>query len=56
MAHKTHHKTTGRDGSAEFGLLWVSPKYLELARQQLRNRERKGKVLSSSAEQIPMFL
>ncbi|GAB3867742.1 hypothetical protein GCM10028824_10790 [Hymenobacter segetis] len=34
MAHKTHHKTTGRDGSAEFGLLWVSPKYLELARKQ----------------------
>ena len=42
MAHKTHHKTTGRDGSAEFGLLWVSPKYLELARkqQQLRIKEK----------------
>ena len=34
MAHKTHHKTTGRDGSAEFGLLWVSPKYLRLAREK----------------------
>jgi beta-carotene 3-hydroxylase len=41
MAHKTHHKTTGRDGSAEFGLLWVSPKYLELARKQLKTRQEK---------------
>jgi beta-carotene 3-hydroxylase len=34
MAHKMHHKTTGRDGSQEFGLLWVSPKYFELARRK----------------------
>ncbi|UOQ74742.1 sterol desaturase family protein [Hymenobacter cellulosilyticus] len=34
MAHKMHHKTTGRDGSEEFGMLWVSPKYLELARRK----------------------
>ena len=34
MAHKTHHKTNGRDGSAEFGLLLVSPKYIELARRK----------------------
>ncbi len=38
MAHKMHHKTTGRDGSAEFGLLWVSPKYLRLARAQSQRR------------------
>lgn len=31
MAHKIHHKTTGRDGSEEFGLLWISPKYFRLA-------------------------
>ncbi|MBG8552052.1 sterol desaturase family protein [Hymenobacter guriensis] len=31
MAHKMHHKTTGRDGSEEFGMLWVSPKYYLLA-------------------------
>ncbi|SFP99967.1 beta-carotene 3-hydroxylase [Hymenobacter arizonensis] len=41
MAHKTHHKTTGRDGSAEFGLLWVSPKYFELARKQAESRKNK---------------
>jgi beta-carotene 3-hydroxylase len=34
-----HHKTTGREGSVEFGLLWVSPKYLALARQQLREKK-----------------
>jgi beta-carotene 3-hydroxylase len=34
MAHKMHHKTTGRDGSVEFGLLWVSPRYLALAREK----------------------
>ncbi|MCC3158196.1 sterol desaturase family protein [Hymenobacter sp. 15J16-1T3B] len=34
MAHKMHHKTTGRDGSEEFGLLWVSPKYFALARRK----------------------
>ena len=38
-AHKMHHKTQGRDGSAEFGLLWVSPKYLHLARQKRAKRE-----------------
>ena len=38
MAHKMHHKTTGRDGSAEFGLLWVSPKYLRLACAQSQRR------------------
>jgi beta-carotene 3-hydroxylase len=42
MAHKTHHKTTGRDGSAEFGLLWVSPKYVELARKQAEKRKNKA--------------
>ena len=34
MAHKMHHKTHGRDGSEEFGLLWVSPKYFALARKR----------------------
>ena len=38
MAHKMHHKTQGRTGSVEFGLLWVSPKYLALARQQKAGR------------------
>lgn len=50
MAHKTHHKTTGRDGSAEFGLLWVSPKYLALARQQARNRNEKSHDVTRSAD------
>lgn len=36
MAHKMHHKTNGRDGSEEFGLLWVSPRYFALARQKKR--------------------
>ena len=31
MAHKMHHKTTGRNGSVEFGMLWVSPKYYVMA-------------------------
>ncbi|GAA3970708.1 fatty acid hydroxylase [Hymenobacter antarcticus] len=43
MAHKTHHKTKGRDGSAEFGLLWVSPRYLTLARKQLKIKKEKIK-------------
>jgi beta-carotene 3-hydroxylase len=34
MAHKMHHKATGRDGSEEFGLLWVSPRYFALARRK----------------------
>ncbi|RAK66082.1 sterol desaturase family protein [Hymenobacter edaphi] len=38
MAHKTHHKTTGRDGSEEFGLLWVSPRFFALARRQAAKR------------------
>jgi beta-carotene 3-hydroxylase len=51
MAHKTHHKTTGRDGSAEFGLLWVSPRYLELARQkQLKIKQEKIKNDPRAAE------
>ena len=45
MAHKTHHKTAGRDGSAEFGLLWVSPKYLKLARKQSKKPAEKTKNL-----------
>ena len=44
MAHKTHHKTSGRDGSTEFGLLWVSPKYLELARKQAAKKEKSRSV------------
>ena len=39
MAHKMHHKTQDRDGSVEFGLLWVSPRYLQLARQKKMKRE-----------------
>ena len=38
MAHKMHHKQQGRDHSEEFGLLWVSPKYLRLAREQAARR------------------
>ncbi|UYZ60923.1 sterol desaturase family protein [Hymenobacter latericus] len=38
MAHKMHHKTTGRSGSQEFGLLWVSPKYFTLARRKPQAR------------------
>ena len=34
MAHKMHHKTRERDGSEEFGMLWVSPKYFDLARRK----------------------
>jgi beta-carotene 3-hydroxylase len=50
MAHKTHHKTTGRDGSAEFGLLWVSPKYLDLARKQLKIKQEKIKNETRAAD------
>ena len=50
MAHKTHHKTNGRDGSAEFGLLWVSPKYLQLARKQSEIKKERIKNESSVAE------
>ena len=37
MAHKMHHKTSARDGSEEFGMLWVSPKYFALARRKKIN-------------------
>ncbi len=40
MAHKIHHKTTGRDGSEEFGMLWVSVKYFAMARQRPAPRRR----------------
>lgn len=38
MAHKMHHKTKGRDGSESFGMLWVHPKYLQLARQKISSK------------------
>ena len=38
MAHKMHHKSNGRDGSESFGMLWVAPKYLQLARQKVPSK------------------
>jgi beta-carotene 3-hydroxylase len=37
MGHKVHHKTTERDGSEVFGMLWVPVKYFELARKKKKN-------------------
>jgi len=34
IAHKMHHKTRGRVGSEAFGLLWVAPKFYQLAKQK----------------------
>ena len=34
MAHKMHHKTTGRNGSESFGMLLVPLKYYRLALQK----------------------
>ncbi|MDB5264183.1 MAG: fatty acid hydroxylase [Adhaeribacter sp.] len=34
IGHKVHHKTTGRDGSEVFGMLWVPTKYFALARRK----------------------
>lgn len=34
IAHKVHHKTRGRDGSESFGMLWVHPKFIRLAKQK----------------------
>jgi beta-carotene 3-hydroxylase len=48
MAHKVHHKTTGRDGSQEFGLLWVSPRYFELARRKSPAAPRPARPTASS--------
>jgi beta-carotene 3-hydroxylase len=36
IAHKVHHKTHGRDGSQAFGMFWVHPKYLQLAKRKFK--------------------
>ncbi|QDA59107.1 sterol desaturase family protein [Hymenobacter jejuensis] len=49
MAHKMHHKTTGRDGSEEFGMLWVSKRYFSLAARKPAptNKMRRASSLNS---------
>jgi beta-carotene 3-hydroxylase len=32
LAHKMHHKTLGKEGSDNFGMLWVHPKYIRQVR------------------------
>lgn len=34
IAHKVHHKTTGRAGSESFGMLWVNARYFKLAKRK----------------------
>ena len=34
IAHKVHHKTHTKYGSESFGMLWVHPKFLKLARRK----------------------
>ncbi|WBA42230.1 sterol desaturase family protein [Hymenobacter canadensis] len=51
MAHKMHHKANTRDGSEEFGLLWVSPKYFELAvRRPAPTRTLRPRAVSTMEE------
>lgn len=38
MAHKVHHKTTGRAGSQSFGMLWVNPRFFKLAKSKSQNK------------------
>ena len=37
MAHKVHHKTSVRNGSEAFGMLWVPIKYYRLAGRKKNN-------------------
>lgn len=39
IAHKVHHKTHGRDGSEAFGMFWVHPKYIKLAKQKVKSEK-----------------
>ena len=32
LQHKMHHKTLGKEGSENFGMLWVHPKYIRQVR------------------------
>jgi beta-carotene 3-hydroxylase len=44
-----HHKVTTRNGSEEFGLLWVSPKYFVLAlRKPAPTRVLRQRAVSAS--------
>ena len=45
IAHKVHHKTRGRDGSESFGMLWVHPKFIRLAKQKASQRKVAGGTL-----------
>ncbi|MBB6612061.1 sterol desaturase family protein [Pontibacter sp. Tf4] len=46
MAHKVHHKVTGKHGSESFGMLWVAPGYFKAASKIVRKQEqeRRGAV------------
>lgn len=37
IAHKVHHKTSVKDGSEAFGMLWVPVKYFRLAGRKKQN-------------------
>lgn len=39
MAHKVHHKTTQRNGSESFGMLWVNVKYIKKAKNTLKQQK-----------------
>ncbi|SIT86076.1 fatty acid hydroxylase [Pontibacter indicus] len=39
MAHKVHHKHTGRDGSESYGMLWVAPRYFRAAYSIIQKRQ-----------------
>jgi beta-carotene 3-hydroxylase len=38
IAHKVHHKTTGRTGSESFGMLWVNAKFFKLAKTRSQHK------------------
>jgi beta-carotene 3-hydroxylase len=44
MAHKVHHKTSGKDGSESFGMLWVSPRYFKAASEVVNKKDKRGAV------------
>ena len=53
MAHKMHHKTTSRDNSEEFGMLWVSPRYFVLAlRKPAPTRTLRQPAVNSTSKQL----
>jgi beta-carotene 3-hydroxylase len=44
MAHRVHHKSSRKDGSESFGMLWVSPRYFKAASEVVNKKDKRGAV------------